>query len=234
MLSLKNNSDSIYDMGFWSFMRKYESYKSKVSLWSVRCIYQNLAGPITYLFIKARVSPNTITFLSLFSFIVGCAFFIEQTYLITAFFWVFSYVLDCSDGAVPRATGKGTRFGAFFDVIVDRVVSVLFLALIVFSLNPTLEGVIITLGLSSIVSYAIMSSMRPFYYPELKGYANSSDSGIIFKLAKLVYETLDTGNLLLLTCVFFYFGLEVFLFGFYFFLCTSLFLFNLRLAYKLN
>lgn len=220
-----------------SFFSEYQSYKAPVSLWTVRNIYQNMAMPITYLAIKVGISPNLITVFSFISFLLGAVSFYYSSYLCCAFLWVLSYVFDCTDGAVARATNTGSRFGAFFDVMVDRTVSVLFLTIIsikLFSNEHSGEAYLILFSVASIVTYAIISSMRPLYFPELKGYAKNNELGLLRKIMKIPYETLDTGNLLLLTALSFFFGLELYLFTFYLALTLCLTFYTLHLAYKLS
>jgi phosphatidylglycerophosphate synthase len=221
-------------MGFYS---EYQGYKSQVSLWTVRNIYQNLAMPLTYLAIKARLSPNLITILSFVFFLIGAKEFYNSNYLYCAFFWVLSYVFDYVDGAVARATKTGSRFGAFFDVTIDRIVSVLFLttlSLKIFSSGYLGEKYLIVFSATAIVAYAIISSMRPLYFPELKGYANNNKTSLLRKIMKIPYEALDTGNLLFLTSISFYFGFEFYLFLFYLVLSLSLILYTFYLTYNLS
>lgn len=218
---------------FFDFVKKYNNYKTPVSLFTVKYIYQNLALPFVYFFIRIKCPPNIVTMLSFISFIIGAGFFINENYTIAGVFWLLNYVLDCADGALARATNQGSRFGAFFDVLVDRVISVLFLALLIVSVDIEKEsGIAVILGSIGIVSYSLISSMRPHYFPELKGYANKKTK--ILRIAKLPYELLDTGNLFLLTLFAFSFGFEGFLFSFYAAFSLCMILITLSIVYKIK
>ncbi len=69
-----------------------------------------------------RLHPNVITTMA---FVLGliCAFAISEGYTIAAFvlLWV-SGALDVLDGTVARLTNKSSKFGAYLDMIFDRMV----------------------------------------------------------------------------------------------------------------
>lgn len=219
-------------MNILDFYKKYPNYKSVVSLWTVRNIHQNLALPVTYLCYKLKIKPNSVTLTSFIIFIVGAFFFNQSNYYLSAILWLLSYVLDCTDGALARFTGTGSRFGAFFDVVIDRIISTIFLALIcVKSLTIDSELYIPILGAIAIVSYAMISSIRPLYFPELKGFAKKSKNNFI-KLAKIPYETLDTGNMLIIISIAYALNFQTFIMYFYFLLCITLIMYNLKITYK--
>ncbi|HGS5631537.1 TPA: CDP-alcohol phosphatidyltransferase family protein [Vibrio parahaemolyticus] len=219
-------------MNIFDFLKEYPKYKSTVSLWTVKNIHQNIALPLTYLCYKLKVKPNSVTFSSFCTFLIGGYFFYQSNYYLSAFLWLLSYALDCTDGALARFTNSGSRFGAFFDVVVDRVVSTIFLALIcIKSLDIGNEPYMPILGAVAIVAYAMVSSIRPLYFPELKGFARSRKSKFV-KWAKIPYEALDTGNMLVIISVSFALSLQVFVMGFYFLLCVLLTIYNLKIIYE--
>jgi hypothetical protein len=74
----------------------------------------------TWLFIRAGVSPNTVTLMALFFALSGSLMFLSGSLML----WISGYmlyqvyyVLDCSDGEVAVATGNTSDFGAFLDKI---------------------------------------------------------------------------------------------------------------------
>ncbi|WP_434566502.1 CDP-alcohol phosphatidyltransferase family protein [Vibrio chagasii] len=194
-------------------------FKAPVSMWCVKHIYQNMSYPLFLLAYNFRLSPNTITLLSLVFFVSGGFFFVVGWYLYTLFFWVASYVLDCTDGSLARATKKTSVFGAFLDVSVDRLCSIVYLLLIYSKLSldhglSEIQHWVVISGAVGIVYNSFISMLRVHYFPWLKGYAKKVGTGITFRILKVTYETLDTGNVYVLTCLSFYFGVwfEVFLF----------------------
>ncbi|MDW1579757.1 MULTISPECIES: CDP-alcohol phosphatidyltransferase family protein [unclassified Vibrio] len=219
-------------MKLLDFSREYPKFKSDVSLWTVRNIHQNIALPLTYACYKLNIKPNGVTLLSFLTFLVGSYFFYNSQYYSSALLWLLSYALDCTDGALARFTKTGSRFGAFFDVVIDRIVSTIFLALIcVKSIEIGILPYISIAGSVAIVAYAMVSSIRPLYFPELKGFAKNNNS-IIFQLAKIPYETLDTGNMLVIISLSFAFDFQNYVMIFYCLLCFSLLVYNLIITYK--
>ena len=79
-----------------------------------------------------HITPNLATWLMLGSaFVAGMVLILWQSPLWFGI-WVFiTGVMDGVDGAVARLSGKGTKFGAFFDSTMDRVSEgVIYLALL--------------------------------------------------------------------------------------------------------
>lgn len=77
---------------------------------------------------RLGVTPNMVSFLG-FAGNLGAAWLITREALLAAgvVYLVFS-ALDLVDGAVARATGKASAFGAVFDSILDRASEVVVLA----------------------------------------------------------------------------------------------------------
>jgi CDP-diacylglycerol--glycerol-3-phosphate 3-phosphatidyltransferase len=88
----------------------------------------------------ARVNPNVLTFLGLVINIVAAVFFgyANAENQVRMFFYgglvvIGAGFMDLVDGRVARATNRVTRFGAFFDSVVDRYSDVaLFFGLLVY------------------------------------------------------------------------------------------------------
>lgn len=79
------------------------------------------------------LSPNTITLSGLLiNFWIGWLF--AEGWIVAAGWWmILSGALDVLDGAVAKAAGRATPFGAFLDSVVDRYSDLfLFLGIIIF------------------------------------------------------------------------------------------------------
>lgn len=93
-----------------------------LSLWhAIRDGYLRLTRPLVDWCVRAGISPNALTVLGTLCCAAAGAMFAAGwihaagwTLGLTAFF-------DVIDGAVARASGKATTFGAFFDSTLDRV-----------------------------------------------------------------------------------------------------------------
>ncbi|KZX55612.1 hypothetical protein A3712_06950 [Vibrio sp. HI00D65] len=223
-------------MNIIAFAREYPKFKSVVSCKSTGLLYQNLAMPFTYLFFVLRLSPNLITFFSLISFILGAFFFIKESFIFCAGFWVLSYVLDCADGALARASNKQSSFGGFLDVSIDRLINLIFLAIVSswasFQSYTSIELFVIILGCGLITFNALLSTTRVLYFPELKGYGRRENTSLLISFSKLVYELLETGNLYIIVCLSFYFNYEVEVLLLYSGVVFPLVIFNFFIAYK--
>ena len=113
----------------------------------VRDAFSNRIGTPTALFLgKLGLTPNSLTVSGLlFS---GLGAFLASTGQLwgAGLVLVFSSVFDLFDGALARATGKVTRFGALLDSVVDRVSEaiVLFGLLVYYLSRDETPGVLLT------------------------------------------------------------------------------------------
>ena len=75
----------------------------------------------TYVFRPLNFTPNIITTLSLISGLAAAYCFHIQYYLLSALFYIISYILDCSDGSFARKYNMVTTFGDWYDHISDYI-----------------------------------------------------------------------------------------------------------------
>jgi CDP-diacylglycerol--glycerol-3-phosphate 3-phosphatidyltransferase len=79
-----------------------------------------ILAPIVRLAMALHLTPNTITVIGL-AIVVAAAILIAQGWLLLgAAILTAGSLLDAVDGALARARGGGTPFGAFFDSTLDR------------------------------------------------------------------------------------------------------------------
>jgi archaetidylinositol phosphate synthase len=83
--------------------------------------------PISEVFIRAGMTPNQVSVLSLAFGLLCAVCYYKQLFFIGSIFLFISAILDLVDGSVARKTDRGTRFGAVFDWIVDKYVDALVL-----------------------------------------------------------------------------------------------------------
>jgi len=78
---------------------------------------------ITQLWIRrTNLGPDILTFLSLIlGVMAGISFGFDQV-ILGVFLYFFSYVLDAVDGKVARIRNGSSKYGAWFDILVDRTV----------------------------------------------------------------------------------------------------------------
>lgn len=76
--------------------------------------------PIARLFGRVGLTPNALTLIGFGIAVVGAYFAATQAWLIAGLVVAFGAIFDLFDGALARATGKVSKFGAFFDSTLDR------------------------------------------------------------------------------------------------------------------
>ena len=87
---------------------------------------------IVNLFAALRLPPNVITLIGLIINIFAAVLFAMGRFTLAGLVVLFAGIFDMVDGEVARRTGRVTRFGAFFDSVIDRYSDmVLFLGLVV-------------------------------------------------------------------------------------------------------
>ncbi len=69
-----------------------------------------------------KINPNSITVAALVVGLIAAAFLaIGNTFVSLILLWI-SGLLDVLDGTVARLTGKSSKFGAYMDLVFDRLV----------------------------------------------------------------------------------------------------------------
>ena len=75
---------------------------------------------IVNLLAALRVNPNILTLIGLFINIFAAVLFAKGMFTWAGLVVLFAGIFDMVDGEVARRTGRVTRFGAFFDSVIDR------------------------------------------------------------------------------------------------------------------
>jgi len=96
-------------------------------LGSLREQYQRVMMPVGRALAKTGITPNMITGLTVLVALVTAWFFVIGELLIGLTFLILTVVMDMFDGAVARAAGLGSKFGATFDHVLDRYAEYLFM-----------------------------------------------------------------------------------------------------------
>lgn len=82
---------------------------------------RRITDPIVFLLAKAHVTPNALTLLGVLGSAGAAALLARGQFLAGGIVVLAAGALDILDGALARATGQVTRFGAVFDSVMDRV-----------------------------------------------------------------------------------------------------------------
>ncbi len=74
-----------------------------------------------------RIHPNILTLIGLAINVVGCVLFAKGLFFWAGLVVMFAGIFDIMDGEVARRTKRVTKFGAFFDSVIDRYSDVVLL-----------------------------------------------------------------------------------------------------------
>lgn len=96
-------------------------------LGSLRERYQRIMMPVGRVLAKTGITPNMITGLTVLVAMVSAWFFYLGDLLLGLVIMILTVVLDMFDGAVARAAGLATPFGATFDHTLDRYAEFFFM-----------------------------------------------------------------------------------------------------------
>lgn len=96
----------------------------------------------------SKINPNVLTFIGLLINMVAAAFLAVGSFRTAGFIIIFAGLFDMVDGRVARETNQVTRFGAFFDSVLDR-----------YSDLGLLVGLLVYYGTINRPSYVILTSV---------------------------------------------------------------------------
>ncbi|HXG65722.1 MAG TPA: CDP-alcohol phosphatidyltransferase family protein [Blastocatellia bacterium] len=112
---------------------------------------------------RSRINPNALTFTGLL-INIGCAFLYGYgEFFAAGWLMIFANLFDMLDGKVARLRGRVTRFGAFFDSVIDRYSDiVVFIGIMVFYARDTASHSVVLVMLTglALVGSALVSYSR--------------------------------------------------------------------------
>jgi CDP-diacylglycerol--glycerol-3-phosphate 3-phosphatidyltransferase len=86
-----------------------------------KAIAERIAGPIVNVLARTPLTPNTITWAGFVITIAAGVLIVTEHLLAAGIVVLVAGLFDMLDGALARATGKTTRFGAILDSTLDRL-----------------------------------------------------------------------------------------------------------------
>jgi phosphatidylglycerophosphate synthase len=86
----------------------------------LRSRVRGAAEPVARGFGRAGLTPNALTLIGFGIAVVAALFAATQAWLLAGLLVAFGAIFDLFDGALARATGTASRFGAFMDSVFDR------------------------------------------------------------------------------------------------------------------
>jgi phosphatidylglycerophosphate synthase len=94
-------------------------------LGKLRAQYEKMVAPAGATFAKLGITPNMMTGASVVTAAVSAFMYGSHRPIYGALFVILTGVLDMFDGAIARATGTTSRFGATLDHVIDRYAELL-------------------------------------------------------------------------------------------------------------
>lgn len=102
----------------------------------LRKLFKGIIDPIAGFLLRIGLKPNHITILGFLLSGLSAYFIASGKFTLAGFILLVGAPLDVVDGSMARKLGEPTKFGAFFDSVVDRYSElVVFLGLLIFYLQ---------------------------------------------------------------------------------------------------
>lgn len=117
--------------------------------------YLNLpiTKPVTRLFAKTKLSPNSISIIGLFSFILASILFYNQHFIIGGLLAMFGRILDSVDGKISRLKLMKSKLGNFLEKTTDTLGDVIIVIGLALGLQQFYkDNLILIFGLSTILA----------------------------------------------------------------------------------
>ncbi|SDW34108.1 CDP-diacylglycerol--glycerol-3-phosphate 3-phosphatidyltransferase [Amycolatopsis xylanica] len=150
-----------------------------------------VTDPIGKALVRLGLSPNSMTVIGTAGAIACALVFFPNGWLLTGTFTVWGFaMLDLLDGAMARARGYGTPFGAVLDATCDRLVDGALFAAIAWwcfardDNHPAAAAALICLVLAQVISYVKARA-------EASGF--SADGGLVERAERLIIALVGTG-----------------------------------------
>ncbi|TNC26451.1 phosphatidylinositol phosphate synthase [Amycolatopsis alkalitolerans] len=147
--------------------------------------------PLAHVLLRAGITPNVMTAIGTVGAIACAIGFFPTGMLLWGTFTVWGFaMLDLLDGAIARARGHGTRFGAALDATCDRLVDGALFASIAWwcfadwGNSRAAAATLISLVLGQVISYVKARA-------EASGL--SADGGLIERAERLIIALVGTG-----------------------------------------
>lgn len=171
------------------FARIAETYrrtaKPKDIVWN-RFVARPLAAVLLPVLERSPVTPNQVTLLSLFVFVISAGLLLvlpgPRGLLVSVLVLQLSYVLDCTDGQLARLRGTSTPIGAHLDFLMDELKAFVLVAAVGVRLHLEskdtcwlFEGLVGVVAVASAIS--LTTFLRRPEYAAATGSAGSRGAG---------------------------------------------------------
>ena len=136
---------------------------------------QIIATPFAKAFIKLGFSPDLVTLIGTIGVvIVSIVFFAQGDFLWGSILFATFVGLDAVDGTVARILNRNSKWGAFFDSVLDRIADGVVLASLAFYFAQENAQIYFVLSLISLIASEIVSYTKA----RAEGLGLNCDTGI--------------------------------------------------------
>lgn len=149
-----------------------------------------LIDPVGRWLVERRVSPDVVTVAGTVGSVAAALWFLPRGELVAGALTITVFVLfDIVDGAMARARGHGTRFGAVLDSTCDRVADgALFAALTWYCLAVIEQRFLAAAALFCLVAGQVISYVKA----RAEGAGLRADGGLVERAERLIVALLGT------------------------------------------
>lgn len=156
-----------------------------------RASVSRVTDPIGAVLVRAGLTPNVMTVFGTVGAIACALIFFPNGMLLAGTFTVWGFaMLDLLDGAMARARGKGTPFGAVLDATCDRLAdgalfaAIAWWAFVVEDNHRVAAAALLCLVLAQVISYVKARA-------EASGL--TADGGLVERAERLIIALVGTG-----------------------------------------
>jgi len=152
-----------------------------------------IAHPFAVLFIKLRISADVITFIGTLGVcLTSVIYFSRGQFLNGSLLFTFFVGFDALDGTMARMLNKKSKWGAFFDSVMDRIADGVVLASISYYFLIQQENLLFIVSLVALISSEIVSYTKA----RAEGLGLTCDTGIAERPERviiIIFGTFLTG-----------------------------------------
>jgi CDP-diacylglycerol--glycerol-3-phosphate 3-phosphatidyltransferase/CDP-diacylglycerol--inositol 3-phosphatidyltransferase len=156
-----------------------------------RAFWTTVFSPVVTLFLRWGVSPDAVTVVGTLGVVVGALVFFPQGLLLAGVLFITAFVFsDMIDGAMARASGRSSPFGAFLDSTLDRLGdAAIFGGLAMYYVGPGDNAALVALALYNLT----MGSVTSYARARAEALGMEAKVGIAERADRLVAILLVTG-----------------------------------------
>lgn len=148
-----------------------------------------IATPFAKIFIKLGFTPDSITLLGTIGVVIVSVIFLAQgEFLIGSVLFTLFVGLDAVDGTVARLLNRNSKWGAFFDSVLDRIADGAVLGSLAFYFASENNGTYFVLSLISLVASEIVSYTKA----RAEGLGLNCDTGLAERPERVIVVVAGT------------------------------------------